>query len=166
MKREERLIRDKNVIDEYLSGNLSSNEIMKKYNLKNQTYYDILKRNNIKTRSISEGCKLASKNGIGCRPMQDRRVNSNGYVFIRVEGEIILEHIYVCEQFLGRKLNKNEVVHHIDGDKQNNNIENLIALTQEEHSKVHMVNVLEVIKEEIKKGFIVFDKNTKEYKWN
>ena len=47
------------------------------------------------------------------------------------------EHRYVMQQFLGRKLKKNEVVHHIDGNKSNNNIENLQLMTKEEHSRYH-----------------------------
>jgi hypothetical protein len=35
------------------------------------------------------------------------------------------EHIKVMEESLGRKIKKNEIIHHIDGDKLNNNIENL-----------------------------------------
>ena len=165
MNKEERLSRDKDIIDDYINGVLSSNEIIRKYSLKSQTYYDILKRNNVKTRSISEGCKLASKNGIGCRPMKDRMTNSNGYIFIRVGNEKVLEHVYVYEKYLGRKLLKDEVIHHIDGNKQNNTIENLILLTQKEHANIHMVNILNMIGEGIKNGYIIFDKNNKEYKW-
>lgn len=55
------------------------------------------------------------------------------------EGKRILidEHRYVMEQFLQRKLTKNEVVHHIDEDKTNNDIENLQVLTRSEHSRLH-----------------------------
>lgn len=41
------------------------------------------------------------------------------------------------EQHLGRKLKKGEVVHHIDGNKTNNNINNLQLMTAKEHSKMH-----------------------------
>lgn len=41
------------------------------------------------------------------------------------------------EQYIGRKLLPNEVVHHIDKDKTNNDISNLLLLTQSEHSKLH-----------------------------
>ncbi len=49
----------------------------------------------------------------------------------------IREHIYVMELHLGRKLEKGEVVHHIDGDKTNNKLENLFLTTIAEHNKIH-----------------------------
>jgi len=39
------------------------------------------------------------------------------------------------EQFLGRKLEKWEHVHHIDGNHLNNNIENLEVLTNADHQR-------------------------------
>ena len=47
------------------------------------------------------------------------------------------EHRHVMEQFLRRKLKKNEVVHHKDGNKLNNNIENLQLMTDTEHRRLH-----------------------------
>lgn len=44
------------------------------------------------------------------------------------------EHRYVMEQYLGRPLEKNETVHHIDGDRTNNKIENL-QLRNNRHGK-------------------------------
>ena len=38
----------------------------------------------------------------------------------------ILEHRLIMSRYIGRPLNKGEVVHHIDGNKKNNNIENLM----------------------------------------
>ena len=44
---------------------------------------------------------------------------------------------YLIELELGRKLNRNEVVHHIDGNHFNNDRSNLIVLTISDHVKVH-----------------------------
>jgi uncharacterized protein (DUF1330 family) len=56
----------------------------------------------------------------------------NGYVFTRSLGhpnadanDYVYEHRLVMEEFLGRYLTREEVAHHIDGDKSNNVIENL-----------------------------------------
>ena len=54
-----------------------------------------------------------------------------------INGEKIKFHRYMMEQYLGRKLNIFEAVHHIDGDIHNNNIENLELMSVEEHSSNH-----------------------------
>lgn len=49
----------------------------------------------------------------------------------------VLEHHYVMSQKIGRGIAPNEVVHHIDGNKRNNDISNLQLMTAEEHAKLH-----------------------------
>ena len=49
----------------------------------------------------------------------------------------ILAHRYIMEQHIGRFLTKDEVVHHLDGDKLNNDISNLKIMSQSEHAKLH-----------------------------
>lgn len=70
---------------------------------------------------------------------------SNGYPEIylpehplaRKRGNIYV-HILVAEEILGRHLTKDEVVHHIDKNRQNNNTENLmIFASQTDHSFYH-----------------------------
>ncbi len=46
-----------------------------------------------------------------------------------VKGKSVLEHRWVMEQHLGRKLLPNEEIHHIDGNKRNNDIANLEVFT-------------------------------------
>ena len=48
-----------------------------------------------------------------------------------------LLHRKIMEDYLGRKLNSNEIVHHIDGNKLNNDISNLQVVTRSEHLKIH-----------------------------
>lgn len=63
----------------------------------------------------------------------------NKYKSKKINGKKIDEHRFIMEQFLGRKLDRYEVVHHINGDKSDNRIENLQLMTLSEHSKLHNI---------------------------
>lgn len=54
-----------------------------------------------------------------------RNVNGHGYVEVRRNGKRKLEHRLVMEQRIGRPLLPTETVHHIDGNRQNNDPANL-----------------------------------------
>ena len=57
------------------------------------------------------------------------RSDKKGYVF---------EHIIIAETILGRELNKDEVCHHIDGNKLNNSVNNIRVFNNNvEHIKFH-----------------------------
>ena len=60
-----------------------------------------------------------------------------GYVVLRNDGDVIFEHRAVMEEHIGRKLTEDEVVHHINGDKTDNRLENLQMMTRGEHSTMH-----------------------------
>ena len=62
--------------------------------------------------------------------------DDNGY--LRFIDTHKLVHRWVVEKNIGRKLKSNEVIHHIDGNKLNNNFSNLeIFSSQNEHHSLH-----------------------------
>ena len=75
-----------------------------------------------------------------------KKLNEDGYVVLRGKPlrrrknykDGILEHIYVYEQYLGYEINTSiYVVHHKNGIKTDNRLENLQMLTKSEHAKIH-----------------------------
>jgi hypothetical protein len=63
-------------------------------------------------------------------------VARSGYRITYREGKWGYEHRLVAEEMLGRPLAKDEVVHHVDGNRSNNAQENLVVMKRGEHDKI------------------------------
>lgn len=61
----------------------------------------------------------------------------NRYKAVKINGVKKDEHRILSEQKIGRKLERHEVVHHINGDPRDNRIENLEVMTLSDHAKLH-----------------------------
>jgi len=72
-------------------------------------------------------------------------VDDNGYLKFRDSDK--LYHRWIKEKELGRRLEKGEIIHHINGNKLDNRPENLQILTAKEHYKKHVVPILEARRE-------------------
>lgn len=80
--------------------------------------------------------KIAKKRWKG--KAKGKTLKPSGYIEITTgRHKFKTEHRVVIEKHLKRKLKKNEVVHHIDGNRQNNNIDNLIVMDSIDHNRLH-----------------------------
>jgi hypothetical protein len=100
-------------------------------------------------------------------------IASDGYVMVLVKHGSLdrksgwenyrKEHVVLMEKKIGRKLKKGECVHHIDGDKQNNNLSNLFLMDNKSHKEAHQ-SLQEIGYSLFKRGILKFDRKTGKYK--
>lgn len=116
------------VVAKYLSG-MSTTDIGKELTISQPKVAKIVRERGIAIRTTR-------KDLLGQRWEPRKRLSGQGYVKIKVHPDdpfypgtgdagYMLEHRYVMSQHLGRPLARNETVHHIDGDRQNNSLDNL-----------------------------------------
>lgn len=86
--------------------------------------------------------KITGKGAFGWKV--EKVVSKGQYNYVIVKGHpkatkhgYVLQHRVVMENHLKRLLNADEVVHHINGDKKDNRIENLELLDAKEHVRLH-----------------------------
>jgi hypothetical protein len=73
-----------------------------------------------------------------------KQINKYDYLYALVpehpfatKNGYVLYHRIVMENELNRLLTENEIVHHIDGNKFNNSVENLEVMNNREHARLH-----------------------------
>ena len=134
MRYPKKIYRDKDwLIDQHYTQGKMIKQIAKEIGVTRDTIGYWLRANNIKTKSPCrenhpqwKGGRFVGKKD-GYIRVRTEQIMDNGYALY------MLEHRFVMEKHLGRKLKKDEIVHHIDGDRQNNNVENLEILSPSGH---------------------------------
>jgi hypothetical protein len=121
--------------------------------VKRSTVYRWLRKHNIKSRGFAghrnqiEGSinKIGkypawNKGTKGLMPIPKNKgtgrgyyFDKNGYKWINCNGKFVMEHRVMMEKNIGRKLKSSELVHHLNGIKNDNRIENLKIVVRENH---------------------------------
>ena len=146
---------------------MSLNEIAKKTGFNKAVVFRLIKKHSIPTRGFQDGCELYYQKHPDARSqikhsltqeqkekllegsrryketMQKKRVriDEKGYLIYTCgnkKGRPV--HRVIMEEYLGRKLSRDECIHHINGDKLDNRIENLQVLSRGEHTTIHNPN--------------------------
>lgn len=109
----------------------------------------LCKNDIIKSRRNQELCIECS------RKIRSVNLSINQYKFINKNERV---HRVIAEEILNRRLKKNETVHHIDFNKENNIKSNLLVMTHNGHSSLHFFIKKEVHLSKIKKTDRFFKK--------
>lgn len=108
---------------------------------------------------ICKGRNMRNKNG-NYRILGFVCSRIDGYQFIKIkENKWVSYHRYLVEKFIGYKLKKGWVIHHLDGNKTNNKLRNLYIFTKRAlHTNFEVFIKYNIINRNILKS------NLKEYK--
>jgi len=135
----------------YIVQKLSAPEIAKIYKCSNRSIYRRLKNFKISTRSMTEARKLMNIKGENNANWRGGRFEEgHGYILVycpdhphSIHGKYMWEHRLIIEQSIGRYLTKNEIVHHINGIKDDNRLINLCLTTPQKHNTHTVVEILQ-----------------------
>jgi hypothetical protein len=138
------------IIKMYIDERMSTGDISNIFGVTPKVIVKRIKEAGMPIRSASDSGRLAHANGKFVRAggrgpnWQGGRKLHQGYVMVYVgkrsrskdknfHTEYEREHRLVMEKHIGRKLTKDEIVHHINGIKDDNRIENLSVVLRKTH---------------------------------
>lgn len=139
----------KEICHMYCDKKLCMREIGNYFNISRRTVEKVLKQMDVPIRNQSEAKKLAGWNSGQYQKGKNnpnwkggRNLDSDGYIRLlkpkhpRANGGYVFEHIVIWEKAHNKKLPKGWVIHHLNGIKDDNRIENLLALSDQKHKFV------------------------------
>lgn len=91
-------------------------------------------------------CTRRVRNKAASLPFGAKRITGKGYVFFKTCKGWIQEHRLIMEVYLGRFLDPNEAVHHLNGNRQDNRLENLELMDAVQHTRMHHIGIRRGIK--------------------
>lgn len=143
------------------NNNKRYSELDKKYITENYKKMSDKKMSEIIGLSASTICRKRIE--LGLRIQKREEFIIGGYYQKYINKKKVWVHRYNAEKKIGRKLLSTEPVHHIDGNKTNNDYDNLyICESKEKHGLVH--GSLEKVAFELyRNGYIKFNEDTGEY---
>ncbi len=156
--------------DEYVLGQKSVKQIRREYGWGINTIKRWLRYHEIPLRDISDDIIRKQKGQTGNKnPKWLGKRNLGGYIYTYFPEHpnsnkqgYIAQHRIIAEQILGRYLTSDEVVHHIDGDRANNEKQNLYPTSRAGHRKA-MGSLFQIGYQLIKEGTLTFGGGV--YRW-
>ena len=105
---------------------------------------------------LHKACRMGLKRkGAG---RTDRFLIYDGYIYVSKVNERYALHRKIMEDHIGRKLTPDEVVHHKNGDRMDNRLDNLELTTRSEHQKILHKNDLEQRRNKVNGRFESYNK--------
>lgn len=168
-----------NMIDKVLVKCYSCNEFYqitkesyRRKKLKNSTYC-----RNCHSKNIQKGIKRPQFSEDNSKRWKGGEyVSSDGYIMVKIKDSYLesgrqvykRKHVLIYENFLGRKLKTKkggggEQIHHIDGNKQNNEISNLVLCSDTKDHRLLHGSLERAAFELVRSGVIKFDIEKKIY---
>lgn len=129
------------VVRMYESG-CTQKEIAEVLGVSQKVVWRFMKNHGIKARSTAKRDQMGSKNSFWKGGIVK---DGAGYVLVKADGHprakkcggYVREHILIAEEVIGRPLADDEVVHHINGIKDDNRPDNLAVMLKADHISYH-----------------------------
>jgi len=130
---------------EYIDNNLSTQSIAEKYNSNATMITRRLQYFGIPLRTMTEAQEASVKSGKRSVPLHKTYTDVHGYVqeWDPERKRFVAQHRLVMERHLKRRLDPTELVHHLNGIKTNNRLENLGMTNPRNHPKRTLVELLQ-----------------------